>query len=399
MKNKIIDSIGKIDDDMIESVDALRQSQKKRAKTTWTKWAAAAACLCLAAAGILRFTGIPGVNHVQTWKASYTGADYFMYAGTGDGPSSEKSIAVDAIQYAESRDYSKDRSLMEENEVIPSMESHPLYSAQANFNDDGSIYSIVLSWHRRDLEGVENYSDLRVTAGDKEIPEIEDCVFVEIDENGKVLEPMVTVTERDGVQIIARGRENQKKTITFQNDTGWYQISGSWNDSYEDVAALFEWFWNHPIDFSQFKQEAGDLYTYTTLKEMPNAFSDSLPDFPAYGFVCGYSVVTLKNGQPTAFEAVYVSNVTEEKAENEEYTAGENGVVQIHWCLKTEPDFYDLEGCIGDINNISKDQIHKLGSPDNATTQTKIQLRQDDNVLIIYTTDTAQAWALIESIR
>ena len=51
MKNKIIDSIGMIDDDMIESVDALRQSKKERAKTTWTKWVAIAACLCLVVVG------------------------------------------------------------------------------------------------------------------------------------------------------------------------------------------------------------------------------------------------------------------------------------------------------------------------------------------------------------
>lgn len=53
MKNKIIDSIGKIDDDMIENIDALRQNQKKRStkKTTWVKWGAIAACLCLVVAG------------------------------------------------------------------------------------------------------------------------------------------------------------------------------------------------------------------------------------------------------------------------------------------------------------------------------------------------------------
>ena len=53
MKNKIIDSIGKIDDDMIESVDALRQSKKKHSnkKNTWVKLGAMAACLCLVVAG------------------------------------------------------------------------------------------------------------------------------------------------------------------------------------------------------------------------------------------------------------------------------------------------------------------------------------------------------------
>lgn len=45
-KNKIIDSLGRIDDDMIERVDTLRQKKKNR---TWIKWGALAACLCLVA--------------------------------------------------------------------------------------------------------------------------------------------------------------------------------------------------------------------------------------------------------------------------------------------------------------------------------------------------------------
>lgn len=51
MKNRIIDSIGKIDDDMIESVDALRHCQKSsKKKNTYIKWCTVAACLCIAAA-------------------------------------------------------------------------------------------------------------------------------------------------------------------------------------------------------------------------------------------------------------------------------------------------------------------------------------------------------------
>ncbi len=393
----LLDMIGDADDSIVAEARKSRRPSTMR----WTKWVAAAACLCLVAGSIFLFADKmdQGRNHIQTWKASYTAADYFKYAGTGKGQSDEKSLADAAMPYAESRDFSGGRGRMEEDGMIPLVENHRLFLAQANYNDDGSLYSIELFWQRRDPEGLENYSDYIVIAGYEEVPQVEDCVVVETDENGTVLEPAVTVTERDGIQIIARGREDQKKTITFQNETGWYQIAGSWNDSYEDVVALFEWFWDHPIDFSQFKREAGDLYTYTTLRETPDAFSDSLPDFSAYGFVCESSIVTLKNGLPTAFEGFYVSNVTEEQAENGEYTAGENDVVQIHWCLKAEPDDYDLEGCIGEIKSISRNQILRLGPPDNVTTQTRIQLRQDDCVLIIFTTDIGRAWELIESIR
>lgn len=110
----------------------------------------------------------------------------------------------------------------------------------------------MLSWQRRDLEGLENYSDISVMVGYEEIPEIQDCIFVELDENGNIVEPAVTVTERDGVKIIARGNEDRDKTITFQNEYGWYQISASWNDTYEDAVSLLDWFWEHPIDFDDF---------------------------------------------------------------------------------------------------------------------------------------------------
>lgn len=43
-KDKVIDSLGRIDDDMIQSVEALR---RKKRRPAWLKWGAIAACLCL----------------------------------------------------------------------------------------------------------------------------------------------------------------------------------------------------------------------------------------------------------------------------------------------------------------------------------------------------------------
>lgn len=59
MKDKIIDAIGGIDDDMIESADALRGQSKKRIRK-WVKWAAAAACICIIAAA-----AIPLINRSE----------------------------------------------------------------------------------------------------------------------------------------------------------------------------------------------------------------------------------------------------------------------------------------------------------------------------------------------
>ena len=45
-KDRLVDSLGRIDDQMIQSVESLRRKKKRPA---WTKWGAMAACLCLVA--------------------------------------------------------------------------------------------------------------------------------------------------------------------------------------------------------------------------------------------------------------------------------------------------------------------------------------------------------------
>ena len=54
-KDDLIDSIGMIDDDLIQSVDALR---RKRKSFGWKRWAGLAACFCLILAAM---TAMPGL--------------------------------------------------------------------------------------------------------------------------------------------------------------------------------------------------------------------------------------------------------------------------------------------------------------------------------------------------
>ena len=56
-KDRVVDSLGKIDDDMIQSVEALRQKKKRPA---WMKWGAMAACFCLLIAAGCGSQPIPG---------------------------------------------------------------------------------------------------------------------------------------------------------------------------------------------------------------------------------------------------------------------------------------------------------------------------------------------------
>lgn len=402
MKNKIIDSIGKIDDDMIESVDALRQNQKNNSnkKSTWIKWGAMAACLCLVIFGVV--FAIPNFrfgNHVQIWNDSFSYKQYFKYANTGNGVSTSSSLADSVIPYAENRSFSDDRAALESEDVIPVIETHPLFSAEAHYNSEGSLYNIVLSWHQRDTDKQKNYSDLSVTAGNEELPQIEDCIAIEIDDKGNIIEPGVTVTERDGVRIVATGNKDRKKVITFQNASGWYQITGSWNDSYEAVVELLDWFWVHPIDFTRFSIDAGDKITSSSLLERPDTFSEYLPDFRQYGFLYETSSIMLKNGEPVSLDVHYVSNVSEEQAGNSEYIVGENGCTTIRWYIETEPSVYDLEGCIGNLEDLTQEQVLSLKPADDVTTETKLKFIQDEFVITVYASNINEAWELISSIK
>ena len=62
-KDRVVDSLGRIDDDMIQSVEVLRQ---KRKRPEWKKWGSMAACLCLIVAGAFAVSRItdPGPGYV-----------------------------------------------------------------------------------------------------------------------------------------------------------------------------------------------------------------------------------------------------------------------------------------------------------------------------------------------
>jgi hypothetical protein len=156
----------------------------------------------------------------------------------------------------------------------------------------------------------------------------------------------VTVTERDGVQIVAEGRENQNKTLTFQNDTGWYQIEGSWNDSYESVAELLDFVWEHPVDFDRFDKSLGAEYTYSDLTEYPDALADYIPNFDAIGYTLGENYVGLKDGEPIRFEGHYFADI------NDSQTV-------IHWCVDMEADYYYQFESLGDISVLTEEIITK----------------------------------------
>ncbi len=388
--NELLDKMEFIDSAYIESADA----KPKKKKSVWIKWGAIAACLCLVFVGAFGFFKNNRSNTLQNWNTGYKARDYFKFCNTtAEGISSSASLDISAIPYDETRYFSDMRNELEENSVIPIIKTHPQFTLAAHYNDDGSLYCIELLWCQRSMSGLNGYSNLKVIAGYEEVPIISDCILIEVDENGNVLEPAVTVTERDGIQIVARGRENADKTLTFQTENGWYQVSGSWNDSYGSVVELLDWFWKNPIDFKMFSMADGDEYTYTSLSETPDAFADYLPDFLSFGFVEETTGITLKNGIPVWFEGHYVAHADEELVKSQNYYDVE-GYTQMHWCICAEPDVYDLDGCLGDISTLTKEQIsHILENGDS-----KVKFMQDDLLIIVYPDNADEAWALIESL-
>lgn len=251
---ELLDKLEGIDPAFIEAADA-PAPKKPRA---WLKWAAAAACLALAvlAVVVLR-TPEAAPQNPQQWSADMAAADYFRFCEAADSAQVTQSEAILPDDGLERRDFSDQRAALEEAGVIPVIEDHPEVSFWAKYNEDGSLQYAELLWMRRDEQGLEHYSDLRVRSGPEPVEIIQDCILIELDEDGNVIEPTVTVTERDGVNIVAEGHDGIEKTLTFRTEHGWYQISGSWNDDFEPVVALLDWFWAHPIDYGAFARENG----------------------------------------------------------------------------------------------------------------------------------------------
>ena len=373
------DALNDLGEDLIAEANRLRQrsgSGKKRL----VRWGAAA-CLCLVLLGVwaARRAGTAD-RPVLIWNDDFQAEDYFKYSGTGTGGVSSIVEADSQFMapFAETRVFSDWREELEAGGVIPVVDTHPLFDCSAHYNEDGSLYSLELSWRRRD----GGYSDLSITAGYQEVPQITDCIFVEIDENGNIVEPSVTVTERDGIPIVAEGRPNQSKTLTFQNDTGWYQIKGSWEDSYEAVVALLDWLWEHPIDFSHFPIDVGDkydhLYEEGGLADIPEAFAAHVPDLAALGYETEAQWLTLKNGEPVYFEGSYRSA----------------DVPTLSWSVNAEPDYEDRRRVVGKLEDLTYNRVAEIRSREQS-----IYFAWDGYIVAVYIGSAGTAEDLWQVIR
>ena len=73
---------------------------------------------------------------------------------------------------------------------------------------------------------------------------------------------------------------------------------------------------------------------------------------------------------------------------------GMEGWTEIHWCIDAQPDCYDLQDCMGDISELTQDQVIK------ALTETgSFSFMMNDVFIKVYCKDAAEAWKTVEILN
>lgn len=377
---KLQDAIGEVRDDFILDADAVIKKKKSR----WSLWAAAAACLCLITVVAVKLLRSPAADTPQQWSVSIAPEEYFKNSKNGkDGEKGSSSASLVMLPYAVSVPLHNERENLEAEGVLPAIPDRPQHLFWADYHSDGSLYKVVFYWGRRAGDG---YSDLHITAAPKELHEVSDVVYVRMDENGNPIPADVTVTERDGVRIIAEGGEEEEKTLTWQTEGGWYQIGGSWNDSYEDVVALLDWFWAHPLRLDRFAAPPEGTILSVSRLEQPDAFREQIPDFSALGYTAEYERVYLWQREdesvPVGFEGVYT-----------------RGETRIRWKADVAADADAWHACLGGPDEVTEEAINEAVSESGSF---NLFLFVDAPCMITVTVDqgtAADAWEIVQSLQ
>ena len=104
-------------------------------------------------------------------------------------------------------------------------------------------------------------------------------------------------------------------------------------------------------------------------------------------------MLVLKNGKPASFDGHYVAHVDEATAKAGTYYDVE-GHTTVSWYLETEPDYYTIQDCAGDLFELTEimvtDELSKNGG---------ITFAWDENCVTVSSSDAFEAWTLIESLQ
>ena len=326
-----MDSLAYIDADLIEAADR----PVGRKKTSWVRRVSLAACLCLIAGSVFLWRGLSQPDGDRIWTKDMQPADYFADSGPANRESPGSLVMM---PYAAELNIDGERAALEAESVLPNMPEHTEQHFTVECNGDGSLYKVSFWWMRRSEGSLDGYSDLTMTAAPREPHEVADNEYV------PGTGPAVTVTVRDGVEITGEGTEDTWKALTWETEQGWYQITGSGRDSFEDVAALLDWFWDHPLSLDRFAALAQETVSVSDRAEHPEAFAGRIPDFAALGYETETERVGFadKNGEtvPVWFDGVYTS-----------------GGTRIRWTVSTGADADAWAICLGRPDEITEEAV------------------------------------------
>ena len=138
---------------------------------------------------------------------------------------------------------------------------------------------------------------------------------------------------------------------------------------------------------------AGDIFTYSVLSKNPEAFSGYIPDFTSFGFISDQESLTLMNGVPSSFTGHYVAHIPEALVKQGNYYDVE-GWIYIWWCIKTEPDYYDLQSSLGELDELTEQSI--LAVENNSG---YFGFNWDSYYIYGYTNTTQELWTILQQIR
>ena len=129
------------------------------------------------------------------------------------------------------------------------------------------------------------------------------------------------------------------------------------------------------------------------LVDYPDAFCDQLPNFEELGYFLGEHYLQLKDGVPSTFEAHYYTGVTPEQVEDGSHYQM-TGWTELHWHVTSEPDYYEVDGSIGDISVLTTEHIEEA-----LQKNSHFSFMMGDVYVWVGTKSPVEAWKAIESLK
>ena len=142
-----------------------------------------------------------------------------------------------------------------------------------------------------------------------------------------------------------------------------------------------------------FALEKGIEFTSGKLTDYPEAFADQIPDFEALGYFLGENYLQLKDGVPHTLEGHFYTGVTPQQVEDDSFFEMD-GWTEIHWHVSSAPDYYEVEGSIGDISVLTKEHIGEA-----LQKNSHFSFMMGDVYVWVDSKNPAEVWKAIESLK